>query len=486
MEQLGASFTNLFLLPYLKTQILGTIDNDTRLQNMFRYDKVLRPEELQDLIDDSFQDTGTILQDDVELRTAFWKEFYDFVQRQKNLCNGNILKLAFRMLPDAKSGSFSREAEENLLKFTFYAVSKLEDTLIQREINQREVLGKISAAQAADDKADMKKGKMILVKGKDGKYNYMSDKDIARAIGNVERTAKMLANLQTEKTPEGETKVFTFNPSEISEGGKEVSSSPQEVQELLWKKQSLEAEKQLEENGIYVEGHITVDTNGIAHGFVQDKNNIRLRVEFDVKKPGERVFRMTFVNNPDNKFFVAGNELKSRFGEKKQSALEVFRDKEEAAGRVQGVAKMRGSKIGDGGAPVRLPENRKITTVTNLNNKVQPSQENYTGGTSYFPVETSNRNVKSNDLNESKVKQNSVQKGALEAKKELEAKFKKQNEKSNFRINTPTGSKGEKNPNKARAKSRSKGKSLVLKVAKYYAAGIGGAIGTAGIYSLFT
>ena len=80
MQQLGAGFINSFLLPYIKNQILGNIKNDTRLQNMFRYDKVLRPDELEGLEDDYFVDTGTVLETDASLRRAFWKEFNEFVE----------------------------------------------------------------------------------------------------------------------------------------------------------------------------------------------------------------------------------------------------------------------------------------------------------------------------------------------------------------------------------------------------------------------
>lgn len=485
MQQLGAGFMTTFLLPYIKTQILGNVDNDTRLQNMIRYDKVLRPDELSGLEDDYFQDTGTILETDAGLRKAFWKEFYEFIQNQKNLCNGNVLKLAFRLLPDAKSGIFSEEALQNLQKFSFYAVNKLEDTLIQREIDQKEVLGKISASEAADDRADLKEGKMILVRKQDGKFDYLKDPEVARALGNVKRTAEMLANLQTEETQSGEKKVYTFNPIEVPEGDKEVSSSPQEVQKLLWRKQSIGSEKQLEKNGLYVEGSMTIDANGIAHGFVKDKNNIRLRVDFDVKKPGEKMYRLTFVNNPDNKFFISEKELKSKFGDKKQSALDVYREKEGTEGGSVGLARERGTRIKGGGiAEVKLPENRKIVNPQIRSKVEQPESQPQV--MPYVPPVTQ----KSGGESKGKLDQESQQKTRLE-QNVMENKRRLANRMgaSGSEVTTKgkmKGGEGTVSPGKTKAAQKRKKKILPLKVLKYYLAGTGGIVAAGGIASFFT
>lgn len=485
MQQLGASFINSFLLPYIQKQILGNIGNDTRLQNMFRYDKVITSEEIKGLEDYYFADTGTILETDAGLRRAFWKEFSEFVGRQKNLCEGNVLKLAFRILPDEKTGSFSKEADLNLEKFAYYAVNRLEDTLVQREIDQKAVLGKISAAQAVDDRSDLEKGKLILVRQKEGGFDYMSDKTVARAIGNTERTAKMLAALQTEKTEKGERRIYAFNPSEVSGEG-EASSSPQEVQELLWKKQSIKSEKQLEDNGIFVEGHMTIDTNGISRGFAKDKNGIRLRVEFDVKKPGERVYRMTFVDNPDNKFFIAENELKKKFGENKQSALEVYREKERAAGRGYGITKARGLRLKDGAGTITLPKDRKITMIVGASGGVRPPEEGVVTGIPYVPDVAGQRRQIVKDKSEID-KENSIGfSGAMDAKRSLEARNKNIREPEIETTASVNGRDTKANRGKVKASRKQKEKSFMWKVAKIYAASIGGAFGLSGLVSLLT
>ena len=484
MQQLGAGFTNSFLIPYIQNRILGNIENDTRLQNIFRYDKVLTPSELNGLVETYFKSTGTIFEHDFDLRGAFWNEFIEFVKGQKKLCNGNNLKLAFRLLPDAESGSFSQEAKQNLQKFAFYAVNKLEDTLIQREIDQKEVLGKISSGQAADDKADLKNGKMILVRQKDGNFDYMSNETVANAIGNTERTAKLLANLYTEKTPEGETRVYAMNPTELQQGEAEISLGLNGIQALLWEKQSMMSEKQLEDNGIYVEAHMTVDANGISRGFAQDKNGTRLRIEFDVKKPGERVYRITFADNPDNKFFMSENELKQKFGKENQSAHEVFREKENAAGRGYGVVKPRGSRISGLGAPIKLPADRKIISgpsgAAGASSGAAAAE-----GSPYRPNVGTVKNEKSESEGEI-TRQNELNfSGAMDAKRNFYDSRKNGKAEMETSVSTNESNKNA-NRGKLKASRQRPEKSFVWQVVKINAASLVGMGVTSGVVSLLT
>jgi len=479
MKQLGVNFMNSFLLPYIQKQILGNIENDTRLQNMIRYDKVITPEEIRGLENDYFKNTGTLLETDEGLRKVFWKEFNDFVTRQKNLCNGNVLKLTFRLLPDGKTGSFSKEAEKNIEKFAFYAVNKLEDTLIERKIDRNKFTGKISSVQAEKDKSDLKKGKLILARNKDGEFDYMSNESVKRAIGNVKRTADIASSFFTGENNE----VHILNPLDESNVSGLVG-----VQTALWTKQSINAEKRLEENGMYVEGHMTVDDNGISRGFAQDKNGIRLKVEFDVKKPSERIYRFTFVNNPNNKFFISENELRKRFGTEKKSALEVFREKEALAGRVAGIAHTKGTKLFGAGRKIILPADRKIKVV-GITTKKSPNNEGEVPYV-YMPnINSGNRNSTTNKTKTEIDRQRKTTgyKSSLEAKRALGLRNRNINKPSEIDTKMSVGGrKGNIRRGKLKASQRKNKKSFMVKVVKIYAASLGGALGLNGIISLLS
>jgi len=474
MQQLGANFVNSFLLPYIQKQILGNVNNDIRLQNIIRYDKVVTAEEISGIEADYFGNTGTVLEKDLGLRKAFWREFVSFVARQKKLCNGNVLKLTFRLLPDAKTGSFSNEAQKNLAKFAFIAIDRLENTLIDRKIDKNKLLGRISASQAEKDKLNLKNGKLILVRDKKGDFDYMSNEEIRRAIGNVERTADIMARFATS----GDNGLYTFNPL-----GENKASTLQEVQIALWSKQSMLSEKQLEENGIYIGGHMVVDNKGIARGFAKDRNGIRLKIEFDVKKPGKRVYRITFVNNPNNKFFISEGELNMRFGKNNQSALEVFRDKEKLDGhRTAGLA---GTKISGEleGKVVVLPENRKITTIVGV--KQEPHNDSNILTFPYIAPVNSKRNKESkgkeNDLN-AKRRQTTIYNSALEAKKALESRNK--NGHADIETRVPANGQFTKKHNRGKFKaSQKKQKSFMWSVVKVYVTSFGVLGGLGGILS---
>ncbi len=484
MQQLGSGFVNSFLLPYIQNKILGNLPNDPRLQKMFRFDKVLRPDERQGLEDYYFQDTGTILQKDADLRKVFWREFSDFVDRQKLVANSSDAKLSFRMLPDEKTGTFSKDARKNLEKLAFYAVNSLEDALINREIHHKRLLGNISEEEAAENKAALEEGKLALARKENGEFDYLSDKKIARALGNVEQTAQLLAEHKTEETTSGETRMFMFNPLTVDENRQETSSSMQQVQQVLWNKQAIGDEKKLERNGLYVEARMNIDANGIARGFVQDKNNTRLRIEFDVKKPGKRMYRMTFADNPDKKFFVEENELQSTFG-KNISAQEVYSRKAGPRGAKLFDIPITGRKIQGDRRPVSLPENRKITgfvpgqaTVSAPKEGVMPPP--------YIPI-IGEKGSSKEETEETKItkQQRQYQQSVMQSKRELEARLRKRDEEKQKGTAQLRGKK-RKSPGDLKKEHEKKQKSLIFKVAKWYFAGIGGTIGLAGAFSIFS
>jgi len=496
MQQLGAGFINSFLLPYIQNRILGNVENDTRLQNIFRYDKILTPEELNGLENTYFKNTGTILEHDAGLRKAFWKDFVEFVKRQKKLCNGNIQKLAFRVLPDAKGGGFSQEAGQNLQKFAFYDVNNLENKLIQQKIDSKKINGEISSSQAENGKTVLKNWKMILVRQKGGGFDYMSNETVASAIGNAEKTARLLADLYTEQTPEGEIRIFPMNPMELPQGEAEISVGLQGVQELLWEKQSMQSEKQLEDNGLFVEAHMTVDGNGVAQGKAQDKNGIRLIIEFDVKKPGERVYRITFVDNPNNKFFISENELKQKFGngngKGNKSALEIFKEKEDAAGEGDGVVKPKVSRIAGGvGRGINLPKDRKIKVPIGVVSPVA----GMAAGSAYKPqMARKTVGVNLSYENNFNVGNGTSLPGVMDVKRAFEEARNNWGGPNNNSVAemetsipyTMGDDKKNQNHGKLKASERQNEKSPMGQVAKLYGAIFGGAIGSSVFLSLLT
>ena len=484
MHQLGSGFVNSFLLPYIQNQILGNLQNDARLQKMFRFDKVIRPDEMQGLEDYYFKDTGTVLQTDPDLRKVFWREFSDFVARQKLIANGSDAKLKFRILPDEKTGAFSKDAQKNLEKLSFYAVNSLEDALIAREIHHQRLLGNLSDEEAADKKAALKEGKLALAQKENGEFDYLSDKTIARALGNVERTAKLLAEHRTEETPSGETRMFMLNPLRAEESGRETSSSPQQVQQVLWNKQSIVDEKSLEKNGLHVEARMNIDANGVARGFVKDKNNTRLRIEFDVKKPGKRMYRMTFADNPDKKFFVGEDELQSTFG-KEKSAQEVYAVKAGPRGARRSDIPIKGRKIQGNGRAVSLPENRKITGFVPGQTSASAQPQEGVMPPPYVPIIKKKGGAEETQETQVTKQQSQYQQSIMKAKRNLETRLRKKEEAKKKGAVSVRGPKG-KSPADLKKKHEKKQKSLIFKVAKWYFAGIGGTIGLAGAFSIFS
>ena len=75
MQQLGQEFIQSFLVPYIKTEILGNVENDARLQRVIRFDTTPSATDLAGLESSYFTNTGTVLDTDVELRHVFWNEF---------------------------------------------------------------------------------------------------------------------------------------------------------------------------------------------------------------------------------------------------------------------------------------------------------------------------------------------------------------------------------------------------------------------------
>ncbi len=328
MQQLGASFVQSFLVPYIKNNILGNVDKDERLQREIRFDTVPSPTDIDGLETSYFTNTGTVLDTDMALRKVFFNEFIEFINRQKNIANGNVYQLAFRLLPDAKTKTYSKDATNNLEKFGFEAAKAMEDHVAAELIRQKEANGEIKKEQAEDDRRKLKEGKLILVRGKDSNFKYKSEDDIKRAIASREKAIEFWDDVLADDSPQGPV-AYGMNPLEIPEQGKEEKGSTLAgLQKQVWTGIAIKAEKELENNGIYVEARLKVDQNGVAYGTVQDRRGVALKGEVSVIKPGKRNYKFTFANQPSKKFFVNQDELKTEFKDKKHSANEVYANKQ--------------------------------------------------------------------------------------------------------------------------------------------------------------
>lgn len=328
MQQLGESFVQTFLVPYVKNNILGNVDKDERLQRVIRFDTTPTPTDIDGLETSYFTNTGTILDTDMALRKVFFKEFIGFINRQKIIANGNIYLLAFRLLPDVKTKTYSKDATNNLEKFGFEAVKAMEDHVAAELIRQKEATGEIKKEQAEDDRRKLKEGKLVLVRGKDSNFKYKSEDEIKRAIASREKAVEFWDDVLADDSEQGPV-AYGMNPTEIPEQGKEEKGSTLAgLQKQAWMGMAIKVEKELESNGIYVEARLKVDQNGVAYGNVKDRRGVELKVEVSVIKPGKRNYKFTFANQPSKKFLINEDELKSEFKDKKQSASEVYANKQ--------------------------------------------------------------------------------------------------------------------------------------------------------------
>lgn len=213
MQQLGPQFIENFLLPYIKDEILGNIEKDTRLQNLFRYDAVIKPTEIDGLKSDYFQNTNTFLDTDLDARDLFWEEFVEFVKTEKGICSGDVNLLANRLLPDFETNKFTKVAEDNWSRFSHYYLKAEEKRLIDSLIRKRETSGEITSDEARDLRRKNQNNELILARSKKqkGDFDIIESEEIRRALDNVEKQADLMSGLFTEFTEKGE-KGFLMNP----------------------------------------------------------------------------------------------------------------------------------------------------------------------------------------------------------------------------------------------------------------------------------
>jgi hypothetical protein len=476
MQQLGESFVQTFLVPYIKNNILGNVDKDERLQRVIRFDTVPSSTDIEGLEASYFTNTGTVLDTDIALRKVFFKEFIEFVNRQKNIANGNVYLLAFRLLPDAKTKTYSKDATNNLEKFGFEAVKAMEDHVAAELIRQKEATGEIKKEQAEDDRRKLKEGKLILVRGKDSNFKYKSEDEIKRAIASREKAVEFWDDVLADDSGQGPV-AYGMNPLETpGMGEEEKGSTLAGLQKQAWIGIAIKVEKELENNGIYVEARLKVDQNGVAYGTVKDRRGIELKVEVSVIKPGKRNYKFTFVNQPSKKFLINEDELKTEFKDKKRSASEVYTDKQLSERKREELITNVGIPVKGGAQMIpKLP--RVALTQTQTGQTEVPANEQAYEGPVPVGIQVGKR---ANIQNETEAGAVGYPAGPIEAKETYEQqRLAEQTEVSGGSANRLFQSK------KGRESGLQSGSRLfrnspVARVIKYYAAtaaGFGGALG---------
>jgi len=322
MQVLGPNFIQTFMMPYMMGTVLNQdkIEKNPLVQKIFAIEKPLDVQEFRQLVtsEDYFTGTGTIFdQGGIEHRKIFWQEFADFIKDQQKISQNNIEKLAFRTLPDAKTGVFSQVARENILKFCTHMVKAVETAEIKRLIDVRELNGEISKEAAALDRVNLVSGKLILAKGVDGKDVYLSEDDIKDALGDVTKRAKLLKKLQIRQDSDG-VYIFLINPVDSGNG-----STLRAVQAALWQNQKIRVEKKLAGLGLDARD-LQVDDYGVLRGNLRDGSGTQTLVEVDLRKPGQLRYRLTMTDNSSGQIWLTDSEMQINFSYGNKTMIEVF------------------------------------------------------------------------------------------------------------------------------------------------------------------
>ncbi len=483
MQQLGESFLQTFLVPYIKNNILGNVDNDERLQRIIRYDTTPTQLDIAGLETTYFVNTGTILDTDFALRKVFFNEFIDFVNRQKAIAEGNVYLLAQRLLPDTKTKEYSKAANRNIEKFGFEEIKAMEEHIAGEIIKQKQLNGEISDEKARDDKAKLKEGKLILLKNKDENFDYKDDDDIRRANSSSQKAAEFWDDILFTGSPSGNVG-YGMNPLDVpAEGEEEKGATLTGLQKQVWSGVSVKMEKEVENNGIYVEAKLKVDANGVAYGTVKDRRGVRLKVESSVIKPGKRNYKFTFVNQPAKKFLVNRDELKSEFKDKKRSAAEVYTNKQLQERKREALIQKATIPVTEGPKAPPKTGGVDVTAKEKTESKVPGGGEEFEGPVPAAPVQLGKR---ADIKEETEGRQPAYAAGPMQAKEE----FDQQRLAETTDVYGGSAGKGfrakKKKGGGLQSGTRVFGNSGVGKVMKYYAATAAGFSGAAGIYSFLT
>lgn len=480
MKQLGQSTVKI-IVEFLQKDVFGNAEKDLLLQKAIAPGPSLTEFDKSSIAGAYTDKTTSIINTDLDFREVFWKEFFAWLDLQKQLTSEPFV-LAKRLLPVNPEGGYYDEATRNFNKFAFQSIKAFEFSIIEKQIDKKHGKG---TDKAKSEKKKLKNGDLILIKNKNGEFEYYEHREVRVALESVKKSAELLQKLKTEETERGLCAI-SFNPLQLpGKGEPEAKSTVLDLNKEVWANKAAIMQKHLEKTGIYVDGPLRVE-NGVIVGTVVDKKGVKLEIEVSVVKPGERVYTFTFKDRGTQHFSLHEDQLQDHFVNKKRNALEVYtlvqKDKEAQRGAPMPVGRFVKKPGEKAEAPVAKREAEEEKKKSEVLKKQLDTKE---------PVEPPAQYIKSVQLaTEAKIPGQPVggqlesltaspPKGPMLAKQEFDAKFIKQKEKVKGGRFIPQNDSEVADLNKQIGSKGASKKNPALQVAKWYGiagAGLGGAI----------
>jgi len=352
LQQLNEQYVVNIFVPYIKTKIYPNVDKDNNLRKIFREQEPLKPDERKGLEEnqDYFRNVSGSIFQDLKYRKIFWKEFIEYVERQKKVYSDNLQKVAENMLPNPETNVYTTQAQENLFRMARQIVRAVEEDEIRNLIDVKAANARTPEALAkiAADRKKLAEGKLLLVrKKKEGApFDYMSDEEVKNIVNDTSGQLKEIYREQlfTDET-EGVTRVYPFYTVENpNAAGPEKGIAFAGLQRQTWENDLTFTIKRLQESNLEVtvleqkdangkpviEGN-KVFPNGFARAFVKDKKTKEtLEVTVDFKQPGKRMYKFKFLGGPkkDKSFDLSQEEINKYFVKEQRPATEILEIKE--------------------------------------------------------------------------------------------------------------------------------------------------------------
>lgn len=311
MAQFGNSTITNTIVPFLADTVLGNIEKDKLLQKAIGFKSTITELDKQTIIGLYTKKTTSVIATDSKFKKVFWSEFFTWIETQKKIAGSDPLVLSKRLLPVNPEGGYYKEAFRNFNKFGFQATKAYEFSLINEKIDEK--FGP-NSADARNEKFKLKNGDLVLLKKKDGKYDYFAKQEIRKALESVKKAAELYNRVQIIKEGNN-TYMVSFNPLKpTAEGQAEARSTILDVNKEIWANKNYLIQTNLEQKvGLHFDGVPSVGENGVLSGIVIDlKTKKQLKVEVNLANPVEnRTYRFTFTNAADKgkNFSLKDNEL---------------------------------------------------------------------------------------------------------------------------------------------------------------------------------
>ncbi len=305
MDQFGSSTITNTIVPFIANKVLGNIEKDKLLQKAVGFKSSITELEKKTIIGKYSENEKSVIATDPKFKKIFWSQFFIWIETQKTIAAGDASILSKRLLPVNPEGGYYPEAYRNFNKFGFQATKAYEFFLINEKIDAK--FGP-NSTDARNEKAKLKNGDLVLLKKKDGEYDYFTKQEIRKALENVKKAAELYDRVETVK--EGySTFVVSFNPLKAN-----AKSTILDVNKEIWANKTYLVQTRLEQKvGLHFEGTPTVGENGVLSGIVIDsKTKKQLKVEVNLANPVEnRTYRFTFINAADKgkNFSLKDDEL---------------------------------------------------------------------------------------------------------------------------------------------------------------------------------